>query len=241
MEFLKNQEAKPKENAAKLAKKMLSLAFGTEDFEVYLKTVYKDKQLKLGLCRKMLRPNKDVGYQCLDCQKDPTCIICASCFEKSNHKGHRIFLKQNVSGMCDCGDKEAWDEKGNCCDHTGFVEEDNIIPAEQKESLSKRIKQTVYFIIQGIEVLRNGKKRKGLYELLIEIMDLMMELCGVYATLTPVVSRAFTSPISFGKETVKLYNDPAAYSTKTRVLLEPVECKASALSLLLRYSMKLND
>ena len=121
VKYLKNQNKKDAENSTFVASLMLIEGFGRKDFSQYLKNIYQGKIVKTGLCRKLLKSNKDVGYQCFDCQKDPTCIICAGCFEKSNHKGHRIFLKQHVGGMCDCGDKEAWDSKGNCSEHTGHI------------------------------------------------------------------------------------------------------------------------
>ena len=62
----------------------------------------------------------DVAWRCMDCEKDPTCIICKSCFEKGDHTGHRVLLKRNVGGCCDCGDPEAWDPDHFCSDHKGY-------------------------------------------------------------------------------------------------------------------------
>ena len=78
-----------------------------------------DDNLTLGVCAKTLKTG-DVAWKCEDCEKDPTCIICKDCFEKGNHEGHRVWLKTDVSGCCDCGDPEAWDEKGCCPDHKGI-------------------------------------------------------------------------------------------------------------------------
>jgi hypothetical protein len=72
-----------------------------------------------GICAKNLDVG-DVAWCCMDCEKDPTCIICKSCFEKSDHKGHRVMLNRNVSGCCDCGDPEAWDPNHFCSDHAGY-------------------------------------------------------------------------------------------------------------------------
>lgn len=60
-----------------------------KEYQDYLRSLYKGKPVKNGLCRKVLNPKTDIGYTCLDCQKDPTCIICRGCFEKGNHRGHR--------------------------------------------------------------------------------------------------------------------------------------------------------
>ena len=78
-----------------------------------------DDNLTLGVCAKTLKEG-DVAWKCEDCEKDPTCIICSDCFNKSDHEGHRVWLKTNVSGCCDCGDPEAWDMKGCCPDHKGI-------------------------------------------------------------------------------------------------------------------------
>jgi len=74
----------------------------------------------MGVCAKNLYGG-EVAWRCLDCELDPTCIICADCFNKGDHKGHRYFLKTNVSGCCDCGDPDGWKEPGFCSDHKGFA------------------------------------------------------------------------------------------------------------------------
>ena len=71
----------------------------------------------------------------MDCEKDPTCIICAECFEKSDHTGHRVQLKRNVGGCCDCGDPEAWDPEHFCSDHKGY----EMSPEETLSKLPKNV------------------------------------------------------------------------------------------------------
>ena len=55
----------------------------------------------------------------MDCEKDETCIMCTSCFEKSDHAsaGHRVMRIKDVSGSCDCGDPEDYDPNHFCTDH----------------------------------------------------------------------------------------------------------------------------
>lgn len=87
--YLTKSELPTKMEVSEMALLMMKIGFGQGDFANYLKSIYSGAELKTGLCRKLLRNKTDVGYQCLDCQKDSTCIICAQCFEKSDHKGHR--------------------------------------------------------------------------------------------------------------------------------------------------------
>jgi hypothetical protein len=47
--------------------------------------------------------------------------MCVNCYEKSDHTGHRVWLKTNVSGCCDCGDPDGFDERGFCTDHKGYA------------------------------------------------------------------------------------------------------------------------
>ena len=69
------------------------------------------------------------AWQCRDCEKDSTCIICDECYEKSKekHNGHKIKYKTKVSGCCDCGDPDAWSPNGFCSDHIGTFNNDNDI------------------------------------------------------------------------------------------------------------------
>ena len=34
--------------------------------------------------------NGDPVYRCSDCQQDPTCVMCLSCYHASQHKGHDV-------------------------------------------------------------------------------------------------------------------------------------------------------
>jgi len=86
----------------------------------------------------------EYGWYCKDCQKDNGCIICTDCFERGNHRGHRVYLRRNPTGCCDCGDHESWDTKGFCSNHQGFIREDvadtSLLPSEiinsSKETIS---------------------------------------------------------------------------------------------------------
>ncbi|KAK5129344.1 hypothetical protein LTR08_003574 [Meristemomyces frigidus] len=59
-------------------------------------------------------------YKCKTCEADDTCILCAKCFESSDHDGHMVFISVSPgnNGCCDCGDDEAWRKAVKCSIHT---------------------------------------------------------------------------------------------------------------------------
>ena len=62
----------------------------------------------------------DWAYRCNNCATDPTCCVCAACFENSacHERGHTyVFFRAGPGGCCDCGDIEAWKEEGFCKKH----------------------------------------------------------------------------------------------------------------------------
>ena len=62
----------------------------------------------------------DVAWRCETCQTDPQAILCQACYENSDHTGHKIWLKTNVGGCCDCGNPDAFKKEGWCTRHQGF-------------------------------------------------------------------------------------------------------------------------
>ena len=97
----------------------------------------------MGVCAKQMNYG-DVAWRCLDCEKDPTCIICSECFEKGDHTGHRVQLKRDVGGCCDCGDPEAWDEEHFCSDHKGLHDVDAHEILEKMPSIIKDSATSVF-------------------------------------------------------------------------------------------------
>ena len=101
---------------------------------------------QMGVCAKQMNYG-DVAWRCLDCEKDPTCIICSECFEKGDHEGHRVQLKRNVGGCCDCGDPEAWDENHFCSDHKG---QHDIDPKEVLNKMPATIKNSAISVFKEL-------------------------------------------------------------------------------------------
>ena len=96
--------------------------------------------MSMGVCAKQINYG-DMAWRCMDCEKDPTCIICKDCFEKGDHTGHRVQLKRNAGGCCDCGDPEAWDEDHFCSDHKG---QHDVDPKEVLEKMPGMMKNSAF-------------------------------------------------------------------------------------------------
>ena len=59
-------------------------------------------------------------YHCKTCAADDTCVLCARCFDASEHEEHAVFISVSPgnSGCCDCGDAEAWRKEVRCTIHS---------------------------------------------------------------------------------------------------------------------------
>ncbi|KAF1820724.1 uncharacterized protein K489DRAFT_382663 [Dissoconium aciculare CBS 342.82] len=71
--------------------------------------------------------NGESSYVCKTCAADDTCVLCARCFDSSDHDGHMVLIQVSPgnSGCCDCGDKEAWKREVRCSIHTlGYGHDD---------------------------------------------------------------------------------------------------------------------
>ncbi|CAK4032162.1 related to N-end rule pathway, recognition component UBR1 [Lecanosticta acicola] len=68
--------------------------------------------------------NGESTYHCKTCAADDTCVLCAKCFESSDHDGHMVLISVSPgnSGCCDCGDREAWRREVRCSIHTADVD-----------------------------------------------------------------------------------------------------------------------
>lgn len=56
-------------------------------------------------------------YRCQECGYDDTCVLCIHCFNPKDHENHHIYTdicNDYTSGICDCGDSEAWLNELNC-------------------------------------------------------------------------------------------------------------------------------
>lgn len=78
-------------------------------------------------------------YHCKTCAADDTCVLCARCFEASDHEGHAVFISVSPgnSGCCDCGDSEAWRREVKCTIHSadaGSPQHEGHRPSEKDKT-----------------------------------------------------------------------------------------------------------
>lgn len=66
--------------------------------------------------------NGEATYYCRTCAADDTCVLCAKCFEASDHEGHQVSISTSGGsfGCCDCGDDEAWQRPVKCSIHSAL-------------------------------------------------------------------------------------------------------------------------
>lgn len=56
-------------------------------------------------------------YRCHECGYDDTCVLCIYCFNAADHENHHVYTdicSDFNTGICDCGDKEAWHNELHC-------------------------------------------------------------------------------------------------------------------------------
>ncbi|CCD24506.1 E3 ubiquitin-protein ligase UBR1 NDAI_0D01920 [Naumovozyma dairenensis CBS 421] len=56
-------------------------------------------------------------YRCKECGYDDTCVLCINCFNPDEHENHHVYTDichDFTSGICDCGDAEAWNTTLHC-------------------------------------------------------------------------------------------------------------------------------
>lgn len=91
----------------------------------------------------------DAVYQCQDCAFDETCVLCGDCFNPDDHQGHSVFSyysRGTSSGMCDCGDPEAFVVSLNCKCSSSNTSTNNI-PSDLQQSLRATIQFCLDYIL----------------------------------------------------------------------------------------------
>jgi hypothetical protein len=115
-----------------------------------------------------------------------------------------VQLKRNVSGLCDCGDPEAWDPEHFCSDHKGgYVEPKEIIA-----KIPKKVKDNAEAVFQKVclELKKNcliiltletsatklGISKDELKKSVIELINLILEFLGQRIQEVPALAHIIT-------------------------------------------------
>ncbi|KAL1597297.1 E3 ubiquitin-protein ligase ubr1 [Paraconiothyrium brasiliense] len=124
----------------------------------------------------------EATYRCKTCTADDTCVLCARCFDASDHEGHQVYVSVSPgnSGCCDCGDDEAWVRPVHCNIHTasstheaetesaGKAKEGSALPEDLLESIRMTISRTLDYLIDVFscspEQLRLPKTQESILE-----------------------------------------------------------------------------
>lgn len=225
----------------------LKEAFGVETTdEAYeiLHNIYDGKELDQGVCGKRMISGM-VGYSCLDCQMDSTCIICKDCFENGEHAGHRFQIKPHVSGMCDCGDPDAWKPEGNCKHHNGFISEDEYMSSELKMGFINSVKRFVFYIVQGLEINSKFKLMRTKYSRCFQqLVDMLKSLKEEYSTMACLIGRALCQTYDDNIEGIEgefqLNHNCQDFTGEHPKDPKPQKCTCSVSSSLIRYIIRLS-
>ncbi|KAI6785959.1 E3 ubiquitin-protein ligase-like protein [Emericellopsis cladophorae] len=117
----------------------------------------------------------EATYACRTCGTDDTCVLCARCFESTDHEGHMVRMHISVgnSGCCDCGDDEAWKTSLFCTIHSQIETHEGKgkgkAVAEPSEEMLGSIRMTMARVLDyvcdviscSIEQLREDKSRES--------------------------------------------------------------------------------
>ena len=129
-------------------------------------------------CGHIFRPG-EATYQCRTCGTDDTCVMCARCFEASDHEGHPIYIVMSGghAGCCDCGDLEAWNRPMHCsihsvdpsdAGHVGKGKAAASLPPQLVDSIKKTIARAMDYLVDvwscSPEQLRLPKTEESVFD-----------------------------------------------------------------------------
>ena len=136
-------------------KKIPDLQKQFEQFNVFSKTVCGDQILA-----------DSFYFRCLDCERadNPEMVsaLCANCFDKANHEGHRVLFidteeDDDEGGYCDCGDPDMLNPGGFCSDHQSVEVNLNEIlqkfPQAQVKKCQTVLSKAIYGALSLFEIM----------------------------------------------------------------------------------------
>jgi len=158
-------------------------------------------------------------FRCLDCEviknTSQRTYYCRSCFEKSNHKGHRFLLFNDATGYetCDCGNDSLLDPRFFCPDHGACSKDDynrviSVIPPTFMKNFNKVLKQIIYELSFSYEAFRRGSvgNIRSFLDTLTQALLIVIRYC---INLNPIfivlISEIITQPMKGPKNFKKRF------------------------------------
>uniref|UniRef100_A0A6E8V8A1 E3 ubiquitin-protein ligase n=1 Tax=Anopheles coluzzii TaxID=1518534 RepID=A0A6E8V8A1_ANOCL len=90
-------------------------------------------------------------YSCRECSMDPTCVLCSTCFKKSEHRNHKYKMATSGGGgCCDCGDEEAWKKYPFCEEHAVCITDQTQASQQQQAPLPEERKMRCEIVFRAI-------------------------------------------------------------------------------------------
>ncbi|KAF0715174.1 Aste57867_3536 [Aphanomyces stellatus] len=181
------------------------------------------------MCGYEFRPG-DMAWNCRQCQKDETCVLCHACFASSHAAlDHDVtfYYTQQGTGCCDCGDDEAWDPAGFCAEHNPPADGDgdilSSVPTELLAPAQRDVAHDLDVLFRYAYGRRQGfqrvitKEDDGLFDLWLHVTE--ANIRSAPEKLTLVQGRISTDSVfhwlsTLDKSNVSLFNagDPDVYA-----------------------------
>ena len=190
----------------------------------YIKSISKPD---LTVCQKPV----SYGYNCLNCQKDPLCLICPDCFNEKKHEGHVWEINQynQSQGFCDCGDISILKKEGFCSKHKGYFtnyeEMMNYVKTCFDENVIKKINDSLDTIfklfIEQINIYYNSNiDKEGKVQLENDIFNMLDIFINFYTQIKENNSALFYLIIYKFTENFPFETNHKCYSydSKTRLI-----------------------
>jgi len=212
-------------------------------------------------CGKHITMN-EVYFRCIDCDimthPDFHALLCANCFEKSDHKNHRVLRVQKLNpgaATCDCGDAEAFNPQGFCPDHQpkaiNIQELLEKFPNEILKNYQAVLKKGLYGAVSLFEIAERCEGRaisrsvKILAEKVMEKLLDFWSLCytEINESFLPILSITLKS--QFESPFNKVWHDCEDMKAETDLKFIDIEqertCSCTILGNLFRLGIKMDQ